>query len=203
MIRSKEDLEFYLEADRIALGKERKHPKLLGDEVWRFQIALRRFEFYRNTRRSIFWKPWYMLSYFRFAFWSGLLGFTISSNVFGPGLSIAHRGTLVVGDNVSVGANCRIHVCVNIGTQAGFAKNHSPKIGNNVYIGPGAKIFGDIRIADDISIGANSVVNESFLEKGIGIAGVPARKINDLGSQGLLIKATEVISQREQSVASK
>jgi serine O-acetyltransferase len=51
-----------------------------------------------------------------------------------------------------------------------------------VYIAPGAKIYGAIEIADNIAIGANAVVNKSFLEPNITIAGVPARKISDKGS---------------------
>ena len=120
------------------------------------------------------------------------LGFTIPLNVFGPGLSIAHRGTIVVNGNANIGANCRIHTCVNIGTQAGY-EGRAPKIGNNVYIGPGAKIFGPIEIADSIAIGANSVVNKSFKEPGITIAGIPAKRISDKNSTELLIKATELL----------
>ena len=69
-----------------------------------------------------------------------------------------------------VGENCRLHVCVNIGTG-------SPQIGNNVYIGPGAKIFGKIRIANGIKIGANAVVNKDFYQEGKTIVGVPAKYI--------------------------
>lgn len=64
----------------------------------------------------------------------------------------------------------------------------TPKIENNVYIGSGAKIFGDIEIADGIAIGANSVVNNLFTEPNIGIAGSPAQKINDKGSEKLIPK---------------
>jgi serine O-acetyltransferase len=67
-----------------------------------------------------------------------------------------------------------------------------------VYIGPGVKIYGPIEIADNIAIGANSVVNRSFIESGITIAGNPARKISNKGSIGLLIKATDVISAHKQ-----
>ena len=120
------------------------------------------------------------------------LGFTISPNVFGPGLSIGHPGTLTVNGVAKVGKNCRIHTCVFIATKAGFS-DKVPKIGDNVYIGPGAKIFGPIVIADNIAIGANSVVNKSFLEPGVTIAGIPARKISDKGSEGLVIKATDIL----------
>ncbi|HWR26685.1 MAG TPA: serine acetyltransferase, partial [candidate division Zixibacteria bacterium] len=113
----------------------------------------------------------------------------------GPGLAIPHYGPIIINGKAKIGANCRIHVGVHIGTKAGY-NFLAPRIGNNVYIGPGAKIFGDIEIADDIAIGANSVVNHSFTENGIGIAGIPAKKINDKGSKGLLLKGTELYSNR-------
>jgi serine O-acetyltransferase len=69
----------------------------------------------------------------------------------------------------------------------------APQIGNNVYIGPGAKIFGEIVIADNIAIGANSVVNKSFYEKGISIAGVPAKKINTKGTDDIIVTATQIV----------
>lgn len=119
------------------------------------------------------------------------LGFSIPLNVFGPGLSIAHRGTIIVNKNASIGKNCRIHADTNIGSNR--EDTLAPKIGNNVYIGPGAKIFGDVLIADNIAIGANSVVNKSFYEESISIAGAPAKKINEKGSDGILILATEII----------
>lgn len=53
----------------------------------------------------------------------------------------------------------------------------SPTIGNNVYIGPGAKIFGDIQIADGVKIGANAVVNKSCLHKNAILVGVPAHEV--------------------------
>ncbi len=51
------------------------------------------------------------------------------------------------------------------------------QIVSNVYIGPGAKIFGKIIIADGVAIGANSVVNKSILEENVSVAGIPAKII--------------------------
>lgn len=84
-----------------------------------------------------------------------------------------HWGTVVVNGGARIGSNCRIHICVNIGANGGGVED-TPSIGNNVYIGPGAKIFGKIVIGDNTVIGANSVVNKSFLEGGYTIAGIPA-----------------------------
>jgi serine O-acetyltransferase len=201
MIRSKRDYIYYLEADKIALGKKRKKP-MLFDEVWIFQRLLRKIEYYKNCKKSVFYRPYYYYLYLKFHLLSRFLGFQIEPNVFGPGLSISHPGTIVVNGNVKVGANCRIHVCTVIGTKAGHT-DLAPKIGNNVYIGPGVKVFGDIEIADGIAIGANSVVNKSFTEPNIGIAGIPAKKINDRGSEKLVMKATEVLENEQNELSKK
>lgn len=84
-----------------------------------------------------------------------LLNFTIPTLVFGPGLSIAHFGTIVINRDSIIGKNCRIHPGVTIGAIRGLA----PKIGDNCFIGPGAVIVGDIEIGNDVHIGPNAVVN--------------------------------------------
>jgi serine O-acetyltransferase len=73
--------------------------------------------------------------------------------------------------------------------------NLAPKIGNNVFIGPGAVIVGPIEIADGIAIGANSYVDRSFTEPDITIAGVPARKVSNKGQKKAYIRATEILRQ--------
>ncbi len=127
------------------------------------------------------------------------LGFTIPPNVFGPGLSIAHRGTIVVHEASKVGENCRIFHNVTIGTGLlghMFAPNDSPSIGNNVFIGAGAVIVGAIAIADGIAIGANSYVDKSFSEPNITIAGCPAKKVSNRSSEDLWIRATEILRDK-------
>lgn len=52
-----------------------------------------------------------------------------------------------------------------------------PVLGNNIYIGAGAKIIGNIYLADDCVIGANAVVTKSVLEPGSVLVGVPAKVI--------------------------
>jgi serine O-acetyltransferase len=193
MIKSKDDYKYYLEVDRIALGRKKTKPGIVIDEIWTFEKLLRKVEYYHNCKQSKIYKIIYIYTYLKFFILSVLLGFSIPPNVFGPGLSIGHRGTIVVSRYAKIGANCRIHVCTSIGIKAGKYIDVAPKIGNNVYIGPGAKIFGDVIIADGIAIGANSVVNKSFHEKNISIAGVPAKKISDKGSENLLVKATDLL----------
>lgn len=120
---------------------------------------------------------YYSLKYFVLSI---LCGFSIPINVFGKGLSIAHRGTIIVNSNAKNGMNCRLHACVNIGTIPG-RNDMAPIIGDNCYIGPGVKIYGKINIASGIVIGANSVVNKSFDEENICIAGISAKKISEMG----------------------
>ncbi len=188
MIRSKEDYLRYREADKNSLGIRGSRLQLLTHDIWKYERLLRKVEYYENCRTGLVWKPIWIYLKIRLKRKSRKLGFNIPPNVFGPGLSIGHPGPITVNKAAIVGENCRIHTCVFIATKAGFSSS-APKIGNNVYIGPGAKIFGPIEIADDIAIGANAVVNKSFLEPGITIAGVPAKKISDKGSEGLVIRA--------------
>ena len=50
MITTKKELTYYLEQDAIALHRQQaKRPKLMGDELWKFQIVLRKAEYYTNT----------------------------------------------------------------------------------------------------------------------------------------------------------
>ena len=196
-IGTREEYEYYLEADRASLEMRRDRPRLFGDEIWRFERLLRANEYYENCHPSPLWAPYRALLSLRLHRLSTRLGFTIPPHVFGPGLAIAHRGTIVVNACARVGANCRVHVCVNIGSRAG-THDQAPVIGDNVYIGPGAMLFGSIRIADNIAIGANAVVNRSFEQPGITIAGAPARKVSDRGSEGLVVRGTEMAGRRRE-----
>lgn len=186
MIKSKDDLKYYLEQDRLALRKVYSKPKCFTDEIWKFQILLRKYEYLNNCCDRFIFIPQKLLIKYKFKKLSIKLNFSIPINVFGPGLSIAHYGTIVVNQNSKIGKNCRIHEGVNIGSDKG--NSLSPKIGDNVFIGTGAKIIGDIEIADGIAIGANSVVNKSFYEDNITIAGIPAKKISQKGSFEYLSK---------------
>jgi serine O-acetyltransferase len=198
MISSRDDYEFYLEADKIALGiEEHSWPNSIIDEryaIWRFERLLRKFEYYLNCKRS--WGRYIQYLSWRFYNEGRKLGFSIHPNNFGPGLSIAHPGTLIVNGNARVGKDCRIHNCVHIATQVG-SSDAVPKIGDHVFIGPGTVILGDIIIGDDILIGANSLVNRSFPEKGISIAGNPARIIGGHASaHNSHGRATEIVMSR-------
>ena len=175
MISSREDLLAYLQADKKALGIKRKRPPLLGREIWKFQISLRHYEYWLNTGKGIVGKIgtlWWKFFYHKYSF---KLGFDIPPNVCGKGLNIHHWGCIVINPNVRIGDNCNIQQCVNIGQN--YTKDQVPMIGDNVYLGPGAKLFGKITIADGCAIGAGAVVTKSFITPNMAIAGNPAREL--------------------------
>lgn len=194
MINSKDELKFYLEADKFALGRKGS-PTFFGDEVWKFQIFLRKCEYYSNKRglsRIIYY--YYKLIKSRL----GLkLGFDIPEGVFGAGLRINHFGNITVNGKCKIGRWCDIHQGVNIGAsnpkKRVFGENYTPIIGDNVWIGPGAKIFGNITIGSGVQIGANAVVNKSF-DDNVTIGGIPAKVI---GLEGTL--SVDVVANKKYS----
>lgn len=192
LIQSKEDYQYFLEADRIALRKKHKHPPLFGEEIWKFQRLLRKAEYIQNCKSSFLSKKYLTFLRYRLYKKSVRLGLMIPRNAFGPGLSIAHYGSIHVVGKTKVGANCRINPCVTIALNGKGA----PHIGDNVFIGAGAVIYGGIEIADGIAIGANSYVNKSFTEPNITIAGCPAKKVSNNGSKKLFIRATEILKSQ-------
>jgi serine O-acetyltransferase len=198
MISSKEDYRFYLEADRVALCKDRSRPRLI-DDTWRFQRLLRKVEYYMNCKRSPLARAYLYYLLARFHWMSQKLGFTIWPNTIGPGLCLAHRGNVLISSNAQIGENFRIHAGASIGSEVRYG-DKAAKIGNNVYVGPGAKMFGEIVIGDDVAIGANAVVDRSFEAPHQTVAGIPAKKVSDKGTDGLLVRATELVRARTTSV---
>jgi serine O-acetyltransferase len=96
----------------------------------------------------------------------------------GPGLVIVHSIGIVINSNVKAGKNLVIEHGVTIGAE----KNRSPILGDNVFIGAGAKIIGGIKIGSDVKIGANAVVTKD-LPDGATAVGVPARIVKIYGER--------------------
>ena len=182
MITSKKQLKEVLLADAKANSRRTIAPKFLGDDLWKFIVAMRKLDFYSYQKRKnkLCLIPWvyYKLRYRKLSL---RLGFSIPYHAIGAGLGLMHYGTIVINSNVKIGKNCKIQTCVNIGATGG--SKAAPQIGDNVYIGPGAKLVGDITIADGVCIGAGAVVVKSIEEPNTTWAGVPARKISDNSSR--------------------
>lgn len=109
MIRTREELKEYLLADKIALKKKKNKPSFFGDEIWKFEIYLRKYEYYMNRG---------VLKYYYHYRWHNLgvkLGFSVPPNVCGKGLAIVHYGLLTINGNAKIGDYCRIQEGVNMG----------------------------------------------------------------------------------------
>ncbi|MGZ4846368.1 MAG: serine acetyltransferase [Halobacteriota archaeon] len=181
-INSKESYRQYLEADERAYNiKDLTRIAQLTDPVWKFQRLLRKVEYVSNCKHSVFYRPYNLWLRHKLHKLSIKTGIIIPPNVFGPGLCIGHYGPLIVHRKAKIGANCNVQNCVHIGQKVGYAET-APRIGDNVYIGAGAQILGDVEIADGIVIGANAVVISSFQTPNITVAGVPAKKMSDKGT---------------------
>jgi serine O-acetyltransferase len=172
-ISNRSDLREYLRADALAFIPPvpfwrpwygLKYPVLAWTRL------MRRTEYVVNCLRSPAWAPVRAIAKLYYQRRSIKLGYSIPLNTFGPGVSIAHWGTIAINHGVRVGANCRIHqeVCLGNGTGG------SPQIGNNVLIGVGAKIIGGICLGDNVKVGVNAVVLHSFGD-GVFLVGSPAR----------------------------
>lgn len=185
MIKTKTELNEFILADAKANRRKTVKANLFGDDVWKFQRLMRHLDYYAYKKnKSPLYIPLFLLCKYLYHRKSIRLGFSIPYNNIGKGLSIPHFGTIVINNKATIGNNCRIHVCVNIGATSN--NPNAPKIGNNVYIAPGVKLVGDIEIADDVAIGAGAVVVKSITEPGTTWAGVPAVKISDNSSRDSL-----------------
>lgn len=85
------------------------------------------------------------------------INISLNSNI-GPGLYIGHYGGIFLhcnaGNGLSVGQG------VTIGYKGAGKSDHWPELGNDIYVGAGAKLIGDIRIGDGCIVGANTVVTK-------------------------------------------
>ena len=114
-----------------------------------------------------------------------LLGISIPWNAdIGKGFYIGHYGGIWIGP-VKMGEKCNISQEVTIGLGGTGDNRGIPEIGDRVWIGPGAKIFGKIRIGNGVAIGANAVVSKNLPDNAL-VVGNPPRIINYEGSAGLL-----------------
>lgn len=168
MIQTKQELQEFLNYEKKIHGN--RHciiPINQNDILYRHLVLLRKTEYYTNTGKK------FCAAFYKFRLYTlqNKYCLHIPLNTCDKGLSIAHLGPVIINGNAHLGKNVRIHVGVNIGANG---TDKAPKIGNNVYIGPGVKIFGDITIADGCQIGANAVVNKSCDILDALLVGVPA-----------------------------
>lgn len=184
MINSKKDYLSYIYQDKIALGKTYDKPHIIHDEIWKFERLLRKAEYYKNCKNHGITKIF--SAFIQFKYYRARLkyGVYIPLNVFGPGLSLAHLTSIVVNGNCLVGKNCRIQEGVTLGATNG--SNKAPILGDNIFLGSGSKVIGNIKISNDVAIGANAVVVKSVEQSGVTLGGCPAKIISSNDSHSNL-----------------
>ena len=105
----------------------------------------------------------------------------------GPGLYIGHFGGIHISYLVTIGSNCNISHDVTIGRSNRGEHTGIPVLGNNVFIGPGGKLFGNIRVGNNAAIGVNCVVMADVPDNAV-VVGIPGRVISYKGSEGYINK---------------
>ncbi|HTR99460.1 MAG TPA: serine acetyltransferase [Bacteroidota bacterium] len=80
----------------------------------------------------------------------------------GGGFYIGHYGGIFISDLATIGENCNISQDVTIGVAGEGARRGAPEMGDNVYVGPGAKVNGKIRVGNNVNIGPNAVVTHNI-----------------------------------------
>ena len=178
MIRTKKELHFYIKADRmmnrgyfVPTFLQRIKEFLFPDYIMRYLLEMRKYSYYSHMGGVkycvliAYYKIWYKRLGMK-------LGFSIGQNVFGYGLVIPHYGTIVIGGSNHCGNYCVLHTSTCI-------SDNGKTIGDALYLATGAKITSQCILGNNILVGANSVVNKSFENDNIMIAGAPAKVIKD------------------------
>ena len=92
---------------------------------------------------------------------------------FGPGFVLIHSQGVVINGNVRGGSRVFVEHQVTIGAE----KNQTPLLGDDIFIGAGAKIIGAVRIGSCSKVGANAVVVHD-VPHGASVGGIPAKILN-------------------------
>jgi len=124
---------------------------------------------------------WFVLRHYEYKY-----GIAISYQTqVGSGLFIGHIGGIVVNRYVIIGKNCNISHQVTLGVANRGQRKGYPVIGDNVYIGPGAKVFGSVCVGNSVAIGANCVVTKDIPDNSV-VVGIPGKVISSEGSTGYI-----------------
>lgn len=181
MIKTKQDLAEYIDADRKAnnyVGRSILLEKLKGNNenalIMELLISLRRFEYAVNNNKGVVGKLrylWYKRTYFKLRM---KVGIHLDANVFDKGVRIVHPGYIWIGQSSRIGKNCTILPRVLIGKKKPGIPEPCVLIGDDCYIGTGTTILGPVTIGNNVTIGANSLVVKDVPDNCV-IGGTPAK----------------------------
>ena len=147
-------------------------------QLFRYIRLLRITEYHYNNRHVIWHKGMYALYRRKKNILGRKLGIEMWENTFDSGLMIYHAGNIVINGGARIGKDFKLHGDNCVGNNGKTLDN--PVIGNGVRLGVGAKVIGDVQLADNVTVAAGAVVIHSCLIPGAVLAGVPAKcvKVN-------------------------
>jgi serine O-acetyltransferase len=100
----------------------------------------------------------------------------------GEGLFVDHGMGVVIGETSVIGNNVTLFQGVTLGGTGKERGKRHPTIGNNVVVGTGAKVLGNITVGDNVQIGANAVVIDTVPPNST-VVGVPGRIVRKEGKK--------------------
>lgn len=145
---------------------------------------MRLCKYLKKSRFHILYLPLYIIFRLILQHYGYKFGIQIPyTTQIGQGFYIGHFGNIFVNSKTIIGNNVNISQGVTLGIE-----NGAPTIGDGVYIGPGAKVVGNIIVGNNASIGANSVlINKMNKPKSIPdnavVMGIPAKVISLMGNR--------------------
>ncbi len=165
---------YILFADEIRTVKERDPAAKSALEVLLLYPGLHALVMYRIAHRLWQWGIPLIPRWFSQGarFWTGVEihpGAAIGKNLF-----IDHGMGVVIGETAIIGDNVLLYHGVTLGGSGKETGKRHPTVGNNVVVGAGAKILGNITIGDNSYIGANAVVIKDVPSNST-VVGIPGR----------------------------
>lgn len=98
----------------------------------------------------------------------------------GRRLFIDHAMGVVIGETTIVGDDCVLYQGVTLGGTGKESGKRHPTLGNNVTVGAGAKVLGNIHLGDGVKVGGNSVVVKDVPDD-CTVVGIPGRVVRRNG----------------------
>lgn len=123
----------------------------------------------------------FLLWWYRYKHLGFKLRYIVYPNTCGPGLAIFHTGDFIhIKPSAKIGRGCTLRPGVVIG-QKHIGEGSMPvTVGDNVDFGLGVRVFGSIKIGNNVSIGANAVVTHDIPDNTV-VGGIPAKVIKTKG----------------------